>query len=234
MTVYPVIHYLDRATAMAQVIVAREAGANGVFLISHHGNDTELSYVAREAKKAHPDFAIGINLLSRSPLDAVIHALAGDLDMVWADDMGVDSRGVSLEGTALAEFAARWQPLLLFASVAFKYRAPDPDPAQAAQNALNVGFIPTTSGSATGSAPDIAKIVAMSEAVNGKLAIASGMTPDNIATYAPYLSHVLVATGVASDEHRIDRVKLEQLVASAHAAAVTPDTGEVASPSTLG
>ena len=40
------------------------------------------------------------------------------------------------------------------------------------------------------------------------------MTPENVASYAPYLSHILVATGVALDEHSIDVEKLTQLIAS--------------------
>ena len=87
------------------------------------------------------------------------------------------------------------------------------------RNALAAGFIPTTSGSGTGSAPDLEKIVAMSRATGGVLAIASGMTPWNVAQYAPYLSHILVATGIALDEHRIDADKLCLLIANARVAA---------------
>lgn len=219
MKVLPVIHFLDRATALAEAQVARNCGADGVFLISHRGSDYQLLDMACAAKAAHPHFRVGVNLLSWSPDEAAFRAQALGLDMAWADDMGVDSQGLSTTALALSEFARTQPAFELFASVAFKYRAHEPDPALAAKNALAAGFIPTTSGAATGNAPDVAKIAGMSQAVGGKLAIASGMTPENVSAYAPYLSHILVATGVARDEYRIDPDKLVRLITAARAAA---------------
>lgn len=213
MRIYPVIHYLDRATAFNEIQVARRCGADGVFLISHRGADQELLDVAGDAKRANPDFPIGVNLLTWEPSRAAFMAHAAGLDMAWADDMGVSSQGVTLVGATLWKFGQMHPELQLFASVAFKYRAPEPRPAQAALYALGAGFIPTTSGAATGSAPEVTKIARMSAATGGTLAVASGMTPDNVAEYAPYLSHILVATGVALDEHRIDPAKLGRLIA---------------------
>lgn len=215
MHIYPVIHYLDRATALEEVNVARNCGAHGVFLISHRGNDAELVAVSAEAKRLHPDFRIGINLLSESPLHACNKADDHRLDMVWADDMGIDSGGGNAMAESLSRFARAFPSIQLFASVAFKYRPHEPNPPLAASIAQRLGFIPTTSGSATGSAPDVRKIIDMSVATNGQLAIASGMTPENVGSYAPYLSHILVSTGVGLDEYRIDPQRLTLLIANA-------------------
>jgi hypothetical protein len=122
-------------------LLSREAGADGVFLISHGGADYELLGVAGEAKHANPDFRIGVNLLTWAPDKAAALAYATGLDMAWADDMGVDSKGLSTVARGLAVFKAERPSLGLFASVAFKYRAAEPDPALAAQNALAAGFI---------------------------------------------------------------------------------------------
>lgn len=213
MRIYPVIHYLDRETAFSEVQAARACGADGVFLISHHGADQELLEVAGDVKRAYPDFRIGANLLTWRPDRAVFLAHASGLDMVWADNMGVSSWGLTQVGSTLSKFGRKHPEIQLFASVAFKYQAPEPSPAQAALYAIGAGFIPTTSGAATGSAPEVAKVARMSAAAGGTLAVASGMTPDNVAEYAPYLSHILVATGVALDEHRIDPAKLGRLIA---------------------
>lgn len=213
--IFPVIHYLDRETTFSEVGTAFLCGADGVFLISHHGNDHELLEVGVALRKKRPDFPIGINLLSMGGVEAVAQAKSLGYPMVWGDDVGVDSNGLNEVGIRVAE---QCQGVSVFASVAFKYRPHEPDPAKAAKNALDAGFIPTTSGSGTGSAPDLAKIVAMSQATNGTLAVASGMTPGNVAHYAPYLSHILVATGIAYDEHRIDADKLGLLIANARAA----------------
>jgi predicted TIM-barrel enzyme len=217
--ILPVIHYLDPATAFSEVSKAVKCGADGAFLISHHGNDEELLEVGVAIRKGHPDFPIGINLLSIEALDAAQSATALAFPMLWGDDVGVDSSGVTDEGHHISARVYANPGFQVFASVAFKYRPHEPDPVKAALNARKVGFIPTTSGSATGSAPEIEKIVAMSKATGGVLAIASGMTPDNVAQYAPYLSHILVATGIAINEHQIDPDKLHLLIANARSAA---------------
>lgn len=218
--IYPVIHLLDSFQAIEQVRVARNQGADGVFLIAHDGHDNEVISAAELAKLLNPSLRIGINLLSRTPMAACRAAEKSCLDMVWADDMGVDSRGGNAMAEELAQFARAHPAIELFASVAFKYRAAEPNPALAAQVAKSFGFVPTTSGAATGSAPDVQKIVSMSAATQGRLAIASGMTPENVASYAPHLSHILVATGIGLDEHHIDPQRLARLIVEAGPAAV--------------
>lgn len=214
MRIYPVIHYLNPNLALEQVAVARRCGADGVFLISHHGDDDELVEVAARAKRQHPDFRVGINLLSQDAVYACHRADAFGLDMVWADDMGVDSRGGNAMADSLALFARTHPAIQLFASVAFKYRPHEPDPPLAAIRAQRLGFVPTTSGSATGHAPEVRKIADMSVATGGQLAIASGMTAENVRDYASYLSDLLVATGVGLDDYRMDPKRLLMLIAN--------------------
>ena len=223
MHIYPVIHHHDHALSLQQVRAAKLAGADGAFLISHAGADAQVMSVAAQAKGVWPDFAIGINLLTCSPRVAAIHAQECGLDMIWADDMGVSSRGMNAMGEWLSDFARTNAAIRLFASVAFKYQAEEPDPERAALNAVRAGFIPTTSGRATGSAPDVEKVRRMAVASGDTLAIASGMTPDNVAQYAPYLRHILVATGVALDAYRIDPPRLRQLIWIARSAGARLD-----------
>lgn len=218
MRIYPVVHYINTDCALEQARMAHEAGADGVFLINHHGDDEVLGHVATLIKAEHPGFKVGINLLASSAMDAALVATRLGLDMVWADSMGVSSSGLTGEGADLSQFAADHPEIELFASVAFKYQAAELDPQGAAKRALDAGFTPTTSGDATGHAPSLGKIASMSAACSGRLAIASGMTPENIAEYAPMLGAVLVATGVSLDEHRFDFEKLVRFVAVARAA----------------
>lgn len=215
MKIYPVIHHIDDATTRSEVRLAKSLGADGVFLISHGGGDQLLLDLAWEIKQAHPSsagFEIGINMLQTDPLEACAGAASCGLDMVWADNMGVSSKGLTLAGTRASKFS---KELKLFAGVAFKYQVHEPDPQAAAKEARAAGFIPTTSGEGTGKAADPVKIQKMHDASGGVLAIASGITPENFMTYAPYLSHVLVSTGISVDEHHLDAEKLRNLVAQA-------------------
>jgi predicted TIM-barrel enzyme len=214
--VLPVIHHLDADTTLDEILVARACGADGAFLISHDNADAELLEVARRAIRESDGFPIGLNLLSVPCTQAVQMAMDVGSMMVWADDMGVDSKGLKSEGLELSALV-RANPLLtLFASVAFKYRPHEADPVGAAAHARAAGFVPTTSGDATGHAPAISKIEAMG--AGGALAIASGMTPANVGPYARALTHILVATGVARSEHHIDPSKLRALIDQVRAA----------------
>lgn len=214
MQVLPVIHHIDRVTSIGQVQLARGAGADGVFLIAHDGNDVEMMHAAWEAKQIFPDFAIGANLLSMSFLEAVEIVADAGLDMLWADRMGVSSLGVTKEAY---ELPRRFPRLSFFASVAFKYQPMESDPAGAARMAAYANLIPTTSGPATGVAPELPRVAAMSAAASGCLAVASGVNLDNVASFRPYVSHVLVANGISEDAHRLCAMKLRHMIALAHA-----------------
>lgn len=214
--ILPVIHYIDSNTALAEADKAFACGADGVFLISHHGNDMDLLEVGSSIRMKHPNLPIGINFLSSDVAEAANLVSDFGFPMFWTDSAGVNSEGVNsvarLIESCRLDNIEQGNPFDVFASVAFKYQPTEPDPVLAAINALGAGFIPTTSGDRTGAAPDISKIRAMSEATSGLLAIASGMTPENIAGYAPYVSHILVATGIATDEYRMSESRLMELI----------------------
>lgn len=218
--VLPVVHYKDSETAVAQATLALNLGADGIFLISHSGSNRALYKPATILKNVFPDKLVGLNLLGESALTALDEVQHLELDMVWTDTPGVSSKGLTAEGLLLEEKLARMsRKPLFFGSVAFKYQPVEPQPGTAAQRAAKAGMLPTTSGSATGAPPSVEKAREMKEAVNdGPLAVASGMTPENVADYLPYFSHYLVATGVSLDEHHFDATRLKQFVATVHSA----------------
>jgi predicted TIM-barrel enzyme len=219
--IYPVIHHLNAATSRDQAALALEFGADGVFLISHNGEDQAVLQVAAQLRHAWGSTTtasgalpfIGVNLLDTNNPAALEFAAQLRLDGVWMDAPGVNSNGPSPRAKKLAaDDMAKYPGVTVFASVAFKYQPDEPNPAEAARAALALNMLPTTSGVATGEAPSVAKIAAMSQAVGGRLAVASGMTPENVSQYAPYLSHILVATGISKDEHHIDPELLGRFV----------------------
>ena len=229
--VLPVIHHAHMDLSLEQARIALDFGADGVFLISHNNDDASLIPLAARLRKERPTAWIGINFLSLNLTDA-FQQVAGSgvrIDGLWTDRPGVSSSGYDTEALHLATRRASLedagQPVpSIFASVAFKYQAPDPNPGQAAAKALELNFIPTTSGSATGSAPALSKIEGIREAIGmgHPLACASGMTVDNIASFAPLLSHILVATGVSLDEHHFDPPLLEAFIRLARASRQSP------------
>lgn len=210
--VYPVIHYKDDSTTISQAILAKTLNADGVFLISHIGNNEKLIPLAIEIKKLFPNFQVGLNFLGETALHTAKIVKENNLDMIWADSCGVSSQGLNEEGQELKDWASNNQEINVFASVAFKYQRNESNPPLAANEAQNAGFIATTSGAGTGQAPSVNKIRDMSLATNGQLAIASGMTCENIEEFVPYLSHILVATGVSKDDYHFDVDKLTTFI----------------------
>lgn len=213
--VYPVIHYKDSETTLSEAKKAKEAGADGVFLISHIGGNERLIPLAVKIKEVF-QLEVGLNFLGEGALETAKVVKNNGLDMVWADYCGVSSDGLDYEGHDLADWACFNENIKIFASVAFKYQASELNPSLAAVEALRAGFIPTTSGSGTGTAPSVEKIHSMSVAVKGNLAIASGMSCENINDFKQYLSHILVATGVSDDEYHFNIEKLTKFIELAH------------------
>lgn len=93
--VFPVVHHMDQQTTLEQGRFALSSGADGIFLISHNGGNSELFDPARILKNQFPHAKIGINLLGESPVVGLQLSEDSHLDMIWTDHPGVDSTQVS-------------------------------------------------------------------------------------------------------------------------------------------
>jgi predicted TIM-barrel enzyme len=213
--VLPVIHHLDESTSLTQADLAFRENADGVFLISHDGRNGDLFSPARKIKQKYPEKTVGINLLGHDALQAIDTVIDLGIDALWTDTHGVTSQSISEQALEISHLIKNNpQGPSIFASVAFKYQAQEANPGEAARRVSALGMIPTTSGPGTGQAPDLGKIVIMNEALSGReLAVASGMTPENVHAFLPYLSHYLVATGVSIDPHHFDEMRLRKFIA---------------------
>jgi predicted TIM-barrel enzyme len=103
---------------------------------------------------------------------------------------------------------------LYFGGVAFKYQRKVEDLETAARIARAYMDVVTTSGPATGEAADIEKIRRMRDGLGPSeaLAIASGLTVDNVSEYLPYADVLMVATGVSESWDKLDIDKLTEFV----------------------
>lgn len=213
--VWPVIHLDSISQAVENAHIAQRCGVHGVFLIHMEGDDDMIEPAFHAIQKVCPNLAIGANFLSLSADQALERSLEAGLDATWSDNCGVRSDKVSDMAYSLAKRLQENSSHTFFGSVAFKYQQVDLNPPLAAQHALKLGFTPTTSGLATGSAPDIDKLLKIREAIgpNASLALASGVTPDNVHQFTPFITDILVSTGVSCDFHHFDEKLLEKLMA---------------------
>lgn len=217
----PVIHVESDAQARTQTEVARNAGADGVWLINH-----SLPYgllaenILPAVRNDHPDFWIGVNFLDLASPEAMAWVCKhGNLaNGLWTDRSGVTDLGVDdhAKVTWQTKQDSKW-PGLYFGGVAFKYQALVVDWEKATKNAAPYMDVVTTSGPGTGEAASIDKIRWMSLEAP-KLAIASGITPENVHEYLPHVHYFLVATGISKSFTKLDPERTKLLADKIHAA----------------
>ena len=207
--ILPVIHALDIDQVTRNISIATQAGAYGVFLINHDFEPDRLLPIIRTTRQRFPWLWLGINFLAVTGRDAF--PILGDLqnegvqiDAYWADDARIDERtSEQAEACEIDEVRkqSHWNGLY-FGGTAFKKQR-EIDPVsfhQSASLACKHMDVVTTSGVATGKAADIEKISTFRSACGDHpLAVASGITPDNISDYAPLLDAILIATGINED-----------------------------------
>jgi predicted TIM-barrel enzyme len=154
-----------------------------------------------------------VNCLDLDP-EHVFGLLHPEVGGVWADDAGIDERTREQPEADLIATARResgWQGLF-FGGVAFKYQRRVEDLETAVRTATGFMDVVTTSGSGTGIAANREKIEAMKRALGGfPLAIASGVTPENVGDYLDVADCFLVATGVSRSFTELDPKKLHSL-----------------------
>lgn len=218
-TVLPVIHVQDTEHAIRNAGIAREAGADGVFLISMEGMPYwDLAKIKDQVKEEFSDWWVGVNYLDLR-IGSTFEVVEVNTDGVWNDDakINVQSEGqliadkveeIRREAEARGGFKG-----LYFGGVAFKYIKPEvarEDLGLAAKLATRYMDVVTTSGDKTGSAPDVEKIQIMKAAIGEHpLGIASGISPDNVHQFKD-ADAFLVATSILvpnTDEFDPARVK---------------------------
>lgn len=208
----PVIHYLDIATTLYNTEIAAKVGCEYVSLIHMDGKDNLLDEAFRAIRKDFPNLKVIINRLSLDPSVSYLVNRSLGANGTWADKCGVSGEFMTQESSAIAAEIVFSPSHKFFGGVAFKYQEHEKYPELAAKTAYDLGFIPTTSGLRTGSAPDIDKIKCMAEALPERiLAVASGITPENVTDFIPYVQYYFVATGISRDFYDFDFDKVNKL-----------------------
>lgn len=213
--VLTVIHVAAREQAERNARLARENGADGAFLISHGTvADDELLRIHEAVAAGMGEWFVGVNCLSWA-VEETFRRVGPRVAGVWIDDALIDEGSDEQPAAARVAEAQRqsgWRGLY-FGGVAFKYQRPVRDLAQAARRAAGWLDVVTTSGPGTGQAAAPEKIAAMRRALGDHpLAIASGVTPENVTDYLAHADCFLAATGVSYTFEELDPARVRDLV----------------------
>ena len=176
--------------------------------------DAQLLEIHAAAADLHRDWWIGLNCLGLSP-EEVFGLLSERVGGVWVDNAGIEEgrEHQPYAERVLAEQRRHAPQCLYFGGVAFKYQRPVEDLESACRVAARYMDVVTTSGPGTGFAAEVEKIRRMGSALGGKpLAIASGITPENVGSYLSCADSFLVATGISRDFTELDPEQVSLLI----------------------
>lgn len=203
----PVIHLTQHIPLLAHNIeCAIEAGCEGAFIIDHNTYDRqgwERQCRAVEAMRdKYKSFWIGANFLGAEAWQALLtvgRKLGRDerIDGLWLDNAYADHAQKAYDFGMLRPI---FTDAPVYGSVAFKYQKNILSIGNQVDNIFDVVDVITTSGSSTGKAPDLAKMQFLQNfrTPHKKIAIASGISIENIDTFLPYADHFLVYSSIAT------------------------------------
>lgn len=225
--VLPVIHVIDVEQTERNVRTAAHEGAPGVLLINHDITVEAFLPIIRAIRAKFPALWMGVNFLAVTgkaafPILGQLQDEGVKVDAYWADDACLDELhdAANQKDAALIETARKlsgWDGLYMGGTCFKKQREVAPEYYEVSANiAVSWMDVVTTSGVATGSAPDLEKVETFRRgAGDAALALASGITPENAHLYAPFVDCFIVGTGInyKGDFHNIDPARLAQLLA---------------------
>jgi hypothetical protein len=212
--ILPVIHVSGTEQAYKNAAIAFDSGADGIFLINHSISYVHLLDIHNQVKSIFPDRWIGINCLDLKPVD-VFSKITQEVDGVWVDNAGItEESDEQVEADAINDSRIKSGfKGLYFGGVAFKYQQHVFDIKTTTAIASKYVDVVTTSGPRTGQPAEIHKIKKMKKVLGDHpMAIASGITPDNVLQYLPYVDCLLVATGVSKSFTEFDPALLTVLI----------------------
>jgi hypothetical protein len=200
---YPVIHCVDPYEqqgihqALLNTKTAMNNGADGVFLIGHSMNHSDLIMIYEQVRKQHPDIWIGINFLDirlSGGNSCLLHAIkrCNNLNAVWTDSTPTEHVFVPLS-------------VQVFGGLAFKYINPNLEEEAlrfACEDICKFVDVATTSGDATGVAPEVSKLQSIKKYLTGgfPIALASGVTLKNVSLFLPHVDIFIVNTSISGDK----------------------------------
>jgi uncharacterized protein len=189
-----VIHVAWFAQARIQARIALKNGAGGIFLISHGSmgsHELLRTYLRLREEKDLARAWIGVNYLGVGS-SAVLQSLSPlGMNGIWTD--GVPDAPLSTNS-------------LRFCGIRFKHQKHLPLPEEVKRVVAHAD-VAVTSGAATGIAPTVEDVLAIREELADfmlPLAVASGMTPENVREFRDHADCFMVATGISKSFTELD------------------------------
>ncbi len=210
----PVIHVDSEEQAVENAKIAFESRADGLYLVSHIHDVSQFMEIFDKVAEAHPGKWVGLNFGPRfgavDPLDWIRHKR---VDGIWLNHAQIGDATVGSDmARLLLQRSSVPHPFVLFGGVAYKLQ-PTPEHLDlTVANATRFVDVIVTSGDEVGVPPSFEKMRIIREAAGDHpVAIAGGLTPDNIEDFLPYADCFMVATGIYRSFHYFDPAKVRAI-----------------------
>lgn len=205
--IIPVIHMIDEEQVFKNVDTCIKCGIEKVFIINHVVDVEELIECARKVKNMYPDLWVGVNMLGLTAEQSLIRPSFG-INGIWCDSSLRNSK----YSLSLLDAYKRTCNGIFFGGLAFKYQPQPTDLKSACEESKLVTDVATTSGSGTGKPATTFKIKTIREYLGDHpMAIASGISADNIHLYKDLANYLLVASSITDKNEMIIQDKLMEL-----------------------
>lgn len=204
--IIPVIHVINIDQVKQNIDVCLENDINHVFLINHNMTYSQLLEIAIIVRYTYPKLWIGLNMLDAEPSfglsEMIIESI--NINALWFDQT------LSLNDVIDKKFTGE-----IFSGLNFKYQKQvyGEDLIDTINIIKQTSSVACTSGKGTGKEAYIHKIKLLKELLGDfPLALASGVSKDNIQTYLPYVDNFLVASSITNKEELIEKHLLKELI----------------------
>jgi len=212
----PVSYAAEEKRTLHNVDIAREAHADGLFLVNHGIGSQRLLRIAQKVVGLHPGLFVGVNCLDLHAQD-VIRRLPDGVAGVWTDDPltadGVRPGAASLDQ---ARQSTGWDGLL-FAAVGPEAAADRAGTPAAVVGATAYADVPTIV--AAGLGPRDVQVVRELSRTLGRqpLAVAARITSEGVDALLPYATCIMTAAQANDGLEHMDVREATQLAAKIHA-----------------
>ena len=191
---------VNQEQVFRNIEICISCGIDKVFLINHEVTTSDILSTALKAKKIFPEMWVGINMLGMKTTDAL------SIDEPLIDGLWCDA-SISIKDVVDRNFKG-----MFFGGLAFKYQKQPKDLKLACIEATLTTDVATTSGPGTAKPAAIEKIKIIRDHLGDHpMAIASGVSVDNIESYIGLADYLLVASSITDDNEFIIEEKLKEL-----------------------
>lgn len=214
-----VIHAVSESQVLRNARLAFNSGADGVFLINHDIEAERLVGLYCLAREDNgKDKFIGVNFRHAGNTESESLKITKSLNLlseipsasaIWFDSIGYKEPNGHLVTESAIQIKKIRHKLefmqykgLVFGGLAFKGQPQPKDLPMATRILAPFVDVLTTSGPHTGEPPTLEKVATIREAApQARIAVASGMTPENVEPFLPYVDYFLVNTGISKTLH---------------------------------